>query len=94
MHESVEPRTCYNTTMAKPDRTPTAEELRIDPIVQAALNQAWTDSLPDDPDHRHEEGGWIYQNTTTGVISIRRAASGYQSELNIDDPPVVPDNMS
>jgi hypothetical protein len=43
-----------------------------------------------DPDHRHEEGGWIYLDATTGEISVQLAASGYQSELNLDDPPVVP----
>ena len=58
-------------------------------MVQAALGQAWAESLPDDSDNRHEEGGWIYLDTTTGEISIRCAPSGFQSELNLDHPPVV-----
>jgi hypothetical protein len=75
--------------MPTPGDAPTAEQLRIHPVVQAALERAWKDSLPDDPDNRHEEGGWIYIDTTTREISIRRAHSGYQSELNLDKPPVV-----
>lgn len=75
--------------MPTPGRAPTVEELRNHPAVQAALTEAWKDSLPDDPDNRHEEGGWIYLDTTTSQIRIRRAPSGYQSELNLDNPPVV-----
>lgn len=75
--------------MGKPDRPPTAEELRSYPVVQAALDEAWADSSPDDADRRHEEGGWIYLDTTNGEISIRRAPSGHQSEVNLDKPPAV-----
>lgn len=32
-------------------------------------------------------------DTTAGEICVRRASSGYQSELNLDDPPVVPGNV-
>jgi hypothetical protein len=75
--------------MGKASRAPTAEELGSHPVVRAALDQAWTDSLPDDPEFRHEEGGWIYLDTATGEVSIRRASSGAQSRLNLDRPPVV-----
>lgn len=66
---------------------PTAAELQANTVVQAALTAAWTDSLPDDPAQRHEEGGWIYQNLTTGEIEIRRAARGQQSVINLANPP-------
>lgn len=79
--------------MGKPLRAPTATELQNHPVVQSTLVQAWTDSLPDDPDNRHEEGGWIYWNITTGEISIRRASPGYQSELILDNPPAVPGSL-
>src|SRR5258707_1464010 len=68
---------------------PTASELRDRPVVQAALEEAWHDSKPHDPDTRHEEGGWIYINLSTGEITVRRAAAGFQSEVNLANPPHV-----
>jgi hypothetical protein len=68
-------------------RAPTATELLNDPMVQQVLDQAWADSLPADPARRHEEGGWIYINGTTGQITIRRATSGGQSAIDLNDPP-------
>ena len=41
-------------------------------LVQQALEQAWNDSLPGDPVQRHEEGGWIYMDNTTGIVMVRR----------------------
>jgi hypothetical protein len=41
---------------------PDALDLLNSPVVQKALDDAWTNSLPNDPVHRHEEGGWIYIN--------------------------------
>ena len=79
--------------MEKPDRAPTADELGKHPLIQAALEQAWSDSMPDDPERRHEEGGWIYLDTTTGEISIRRALAGAQAELNLANPPIVPGSL-
>jgi hypothetical protein len=75
--------------MARPTRAPTAAELRDHPVVRAALEEAWMDSLVGDPDRRHEEGGWIYLNTTTGEITIRRAPAGEQAEVNLEDPPIL-----
>jgi len=69
-----------------PTRAPTFDELRNHPTVQLALDAAWTDSNADDPATRHEEGGWIYMNVTTGEIVVRRAPAGHQSELNLDNP--------
>jgi len=45
-------------------------------VVQQALEQAWDDSLPGDPVQRHEEGGWIYMDNTTGIVVVRRAPAG------------------
>ena len=60
-------------------------------VVQQALEQAWTDSLPGDPVLRHEEGGWIYVNTTTWEVLVRRAPAGVQATLNLNSPLAVPD---
>ena len=70
-----------------PNRPPTATELLADPTVQQALDEAWIDSLADDPLQRHEEGGWIYLDTNTGVLSIRRAARGRTSTIDLTNPP-------
>jgi hypothetical protein len=51
------------------------------------------DSLPDDPARRHEEGGWIFLNLQTGAISVVRAPRGSQAELEIGNPPLLPDNV-
>jgi hypothetical protein len=45
---------------------PTAAELLSLPGVVQAIEQARVDSLPGDPAQRHEEGGWIYADVTTG----------------------------
>lgn len=71
-------------------QAPTAAELLRNPLVQAALDGAWTDSLPADRTRWHEEGGWIYADITTGAISVARAPSGAQAMLDVSNPPVVP----
>ena len=63
---------------------PSVIELVSSPVVQEALEGAWKDSLVDDPERRHEEGGWIYCDTTTTSISIQRAASGERALLNLN----------
>jgi hypothetical protein len=72
-------------------QAPTIPELLQVAIVLQALEQAWTDSLPQDPPQRHEEGGWVYLNTTSGTISIQRASAGSQAMLDLSNPPVMPD---
>ncbi len=67
-------------------RAPTATDLLVDPAVRRALDEAWAASQSDDPDNRHEEGGWIYMDLTTGVITVRRAPRGVQAEINLDSP--------
>src|SRR5438552_2963499 len=63
------------------------------PAVQGALAKAWADSLPTDPIHRHEEGGWIYMNVATGDIAVERAASGSQARLDLNSPPYIQDSV-
>lgn len=70
---------------------PTTAELLADPVVRRALEDAWLDSLPGDPARRHEEGGWIYTDVTSGSIAVRRAAPGAQAVLDLSTPPVVPE---
>ena len=77
------------TPSIPPTRAPTASELLNDPAVQAALDQAWIDSQPGDPVQRHEEGGWIYLNLTTGQMTMQRAAQGLTDEIDLSNPPVV-----
>ena len=79
------------TPMKSPTQPPSAAELLNDPVVQQALAQAWLDSQTDDPSNRHEEGGWIYLNTITGQLTIQRAPAGSRVQLDLSDPPEVPD---
>lgn len=76
-----------------PTRPPTAAELLAHPVVQAALAQAWIDSSPADPSHRHEEGGWIYLSLTTSELIIRRAPSGGRSNLDLQTVPILDDAL-
>src|SRR5262249_20060656 len=64
-----------------------------DPVVQAAMQQAWADSLPGDPTARHEEGGWISMDTTTGRVDTRRAPTGTGSSLDLGNPPIIPGSV-
>jgi hypothetical protein len=72
-----------------PTPPPTAAELVNDPVVRAALEQAWLDSVADDPQLRHEEGGWIYMDLSNGALSIRRAAGGAEADIDLTSPPAV-----
>jgi hypothetical protein len=64
-------------------QAPTAADLLTELVVQQALEQAWIDSLPGDPVQRHEEGGWIFVDTSTGGIAVGRAAAGAQASLEV-----------
>jgi hypothetical protein len=70
-------------------QAPTAADLLNELVVQQALEEAWKDSLPDDPARRHEEGGWIYMNVTTGELVVRRTPAGEQTILDVSAPPLV-----
>lgn len=61
--------------------------LKQHPVVVAALEAAWKDSLPDDPEQRHEEGGWIYADGITGELSVVRAPSGAVAMIDLSQPP-------
>lgn len=68
---------------------PTADELRVHPVVVAAFAAAWADSFPDDLALRHEEGGYIYCNPTTGDVIVRRALPGGVDYIDLSFPPSV-----
>jgi hypothetical protein len=72
-----------------PIDAPTVGELTRNPVVRAALEDAWNDSLPADPLTRHEEGGWFYFDPNTGLVNVRRSASGGRADLDLNDPPIV-----
>jgi hypothetical protein len=65
---------------------PSATELQANPLVQAAFTAAWADSLVDDDVLRHEEGGYIYVNATTGEIVVRRVPPGGRDALDFSTP--------
>ncbi len=74
-------------------QAPTASELLTDPAVRQALEQAWADSVPGAAAQRHEEGGWVYLDTTTRSLSARRARAGTRATLDLNTPPVVPNSV-
>ncbi|MFQ5860883.1 MAG: hypothetical protein ACE5IG_04950 [Dehalococcoidia bacterium] len=49
--------------------------------VSAAIEQAWRDSQANDPNKRHEEGGWIIQNIRTGALRVVRVPAGGQAGI-------------
>src|SRR5262249_51328240 len=71
-------------------QAPTTSQLLNDALVQRALEQAWTDSRPTEPADRHEEGGWIYMNTTTGELTVQRAPAGARAVLDLSTPVPIP----
>jgi hypothetical protein len=76
-----------------PLRPPSASELLSHPAVVRALAEAWADSRVNDPIHRHEEGGWIYLELTSGEIAIRRAPAGTRSRLSLAIPPLLSNHV-
>jgi len=76
-----------------PEPGPTVHDLIKHPAVAAAVERAWIDSRADDPDLRHEEGGWIYLNLISGEILTRRVSAGSRAELIIGVPPIVVDSV-
>jgi hypothetical protein len=71
-------------------QAPTTAQLLNDPTVRQALEDAWAASLADDPARRHEEGGWIFMDTTTGTLKALRAPAGDRAVLDLNVPPAVP----
>jgi hypothetical protein len=76
-----------------PAQPPTAAEMQNNPVVRNAMAQAWQDSQPNDAANRHEEGGWIYMDTTTGAISVRRQNAGQRAGLDLSQPPATPGSV-
>src|SRR5260370_35796767 len=72
-----------------PSHAPTVSEMLADRDVLQWLEQAWNDSLPNGPATRHEEGGWIYLELTTGRLIARRHAGGSQADLDLTNPPLL-----
>src|SRR6266478_1014377 len=68
-------------------KLPGGQDIALHPVVTQALDEAWLDSLHMDPDLRHEEGGWIYQDETTGNLKVLRAETGEQSSIDLANPP-------
>ena len=79
----------YSLRRQGPWSAPTAAELQRHPAVRHALEGAWQDSLPDEPARRHQEGGWIYMDITTGEISVRRQTAGRQASIDLSRPPIL-----
>lgn len=73
-----------------PREAPSADQLRQHPVVQAALEAAWVDSIPDDPLRRHEEGGWVYLDPDTGEVTVVRAPAGRTASIDLNNPPELP----
>jgi hypothetical protein len=74
-----------------PREPPTSGDLLNHPLVQQALEQAWNDSLANDPIRRHEEGGWIYMEIQTGQLSIKRSPIVYPAAIDLNSPPLEKD---
>lgn len=75
-------------TPLKPTSALAWAELRNNPVVSEAIEQAWQNSKSEDPLRRHEEGGWIYLNIRTAEISVRRALAGGQTHIDLSNPPI------
>jgi hypothetical protein len=70
-------------------QAPTAAELLRETAVVRGLELAWIDSLPGDSQNRHEEGGWIYMDLTTGALSVRRSPKGSGDSIDLKAPPEI-----
>jgi hypothetical protein len=79
--------------MSVPTQPPTVSDLLAHPNVIQALAEAWTDSEVEDPANRHEEGGWVYLDLSTGDILTRRASRGTRSRLSLTNPPLLSNHV-
>jgi len=71
-----------------PRESPSSDDLLNHTIVRQALEQAWNDSLPNDPTRRHEEGGWINMDMQSGQLSIKRSEVFYRAAIDLSNPPI------
>jgi len=73
-----------------PTRVPTASELLIHPVVVQSLEDAWRDSSPEESLQRHEEGGWILLEVSSGRITAFRAPVGGMADIDLCLPTMLP----
>lgn len=66
---------------------PTALAIIAHHGVRAAMEAAWTDSRPDDPERRHEEGGWVVMSPSTRELRLVRSKGGEQAHIDLSKPP-------
>jgi hypothetical protein len=66
---------------------PSAEDIKTNPNVAEAIEDAWEDSQINSYDNRHEEGGWILQNTETGELKVVRVPPGTRDRIEVPYPP-------
>ena len=77
-------------------QAPAFGTLTTDPTVAAALAAAWAAStvgVNPPVAGQHEEGGWVYLNLITNVLSVQRAAHGAGAAINLAAPPVQADSV-
>ena len=77
-------------------QAPAFGTLTADPTVAAALAAAWAAStvgVNPQVAGKHEEGGWVYLNLITNVLSVQRAAHGAGAAINLAAPPVQADSV-
>jgi hypothetical protein len=77
-------------------RAPTHGELIANPIAIAELRAVWAASNPtlNPPGGtQHEEGGWVYMNIITNLITVSRAPGGGGAIINLAGPPVIADSI-
>ncbi len=77
-------------------QAPAFGTLTADPTVAAALAAAWAAStvgVNPPVAGQHEEGGWVYLNLITNVLSVQRAAHGAGAAINLAAPPVQADSV-
>jgi hypothetical protein len=75
---------------------PTFATLTANATVAAAIAAAWTASTPavNPPvGAQHEEGGWVYLNLITNVLSVRRQARGAGAAIDLSAPPLQADSV-
>lgn len=66
---------------------PTVFDLAQDPVVRDAIERAWIDSNSHDPQNRREQGGWIYLDMTSGLLSVVRARADDYESIDLNHPP-------
>jgi hypothetical protein len=71
------PRVITSGDVDRPD----AADIVNDPMVKAAIDQAYEDSLAADLEARHEEGGWIIESMSTGALRVERCAGGPSGDM-------------